>query len=84
MKSITVDIFATIEGGMSKLDRINTFIKVIEFNGFNAAAKQLDLSPAAVSRQVSLLEKDLGSQLLRRTTRHLWLTDTGKLYFEAC
>jgi DNA-binding transcriptional LysR family regulator len=69
---------------MSKLDRINTFIKVIDYHSFNAAAKQLNISPAAVSRQISALEKTLGSQLLRRNTRHLWVTDTGKYYYDEC
>jgi DNA-binding transcriptional LysR family regulator len=46
---------------MSKLDRLNAFISVVELQGFYAAAKKLGLSAAAISRQISALENDLGS-----------------------
>lgn len=69
---------------MSKLERIATFIKVVEENGFAAAARKLQLSTAAISRQIGALEAELGVQLLQRTTRQLSLTEIGKQYYEQC
>lgn len=69
---------------MSKLERIATFIAVVEENGFAAAARKKNISTAAISRQVSRLETELGSQLLLRTTRQISLTEVGEKYFESC
>jgi len=69
---------------MSKLERISTFIKVVEEQGFAAAARVLNISAAAVSKQISALEKSLGVELLRRTTRHLQLTELGQQYYAQC
>ena len=69
---------------MSKLDRISTFILVVEENGFAAAARKKSLSTAAISRQVSALEDELGVELLLRTTRKLSLTQTGEAYYRQC
>jgi DNA-binding transcriptional LysR family regulator len=67
---------------MSKLERIHTFINVTEQNSFVAAAKKLGVSPATVTRQISLLEEELGVQLIRRTTRSLHLTAIGQRYYQ--
>src|SRR5687768_662558 len=69
---------------MSKLERISAFIQVVEENGFAAAARKLGVSTAAISRQVTRLEADLGVSLLRRTTRQLALTELGSQYFQQC
>ncbi|MDF2866717.1 MAG: dmlR [Gammaproteobacteria bacterium] len=69
---------------MSKFERINTFIKVIEENSFTAAARTLQISPAAVSKQITALEKALGVQLLKRNTRRLHLTAIGEQYYLTC
>jgi DNA-binding transcriptional LysR family regulator len=67
---------------MSKFERIATFVTVFEEGSFAACAKKLNISPAAVSKQVSLLEKELGFELLSRSTRKLALTEAGGVYFE--
>jgi len=69
---------------MSKLDHILTFIAVIEGNSFAQAGRQLGISTAAVSKQITNLEKNLGVELLRRTTRRLELSDVGRMYFDHC
>ena len=66
---------------MSKLDQISAFIDVIEENGFAAAARKRQVSTAAISRQVAHLEASLKTQLIRRTTRQLSLTETGMEYY---
>lgn len=69
---------------MSKIERISAFISVIEKGSFAAAARKNHISTAAISRQVSALEAELGAQLLRRTTRHLELTEIGEQYYAQC
>lgn len=69
---------------MSKFDQIEAFISVVEENGFAAAARKKSLSTAAISRQVSLLEQELGAQLLARTTRKTSLTQVGETYYRQC
>lgn len=67
---------------MSKLERINAFISVVEQNGFAAAARKEGVSTAAMSRQVARLESDLGVELLQRTTRQIALTEVGTEYYQ--
>lgn len=69
---------------MSKLERIETFIQVVEENGFAAAARKKAVTTAAISRQIAALEEDLGTQLLRRTTRQISLTEIGSEYYHQC
>ena len=69
---------------MNKLTCIHTFITVIEANSFARAAQKLRISTAAVSRQITALEHDLGAQLLNRTTRRLSLTEVGATYYPQC
>lgn len=67
---------------MSKFQRIQAFISVVEQNGFAAAARKDGLSTAAISRLVAGLEADLNAQLLHRTTRQLSLTEVGAVYYQ--
>jgi DNA-binding transcriptional LysR family regulator len=55
--------------------------KVVDLNGFSAAARALGVPKAAVSRAVADLEKTLGVRLLERTTRRLSLTQAGRLLY---
>jgi DNA-binding transcriptional LysR family regulator len=63
------------------VDELEVFVTVVEAQGFSAAAKRLDSTPAAVSRRIKALEQRLGVRLLQRTTRTLKLTEAGELYF---
>lgn len=58
------------------------FAKVAELNGFAEAARQLNMSPPAVTRAVSSLERQIGARLLIRTTRLVKLTEAGHRYLE--
>lgn len=64
------------------LNRVVTFVHVVEQGSFTAAARILGLPTSSVSRAVAGLEKDLGIALLARTTRKLSLTGPGRLYYE--
>ena len=55
--------------------------KVVDLNGFSAAARALGVPKAAVSRAIADLEKSLGVKLLERTTRRISLTHAGRLLY---
>lgn len=59
---------------------MRVFQQVVEEGGFAAAARKLDMTPAAVTRLVADLERHLGVRLLQRTTRRLSLTPAGEVY----
>jgi DNA-binding transcriptional LysR family regulator len=59
------------------------FVRVVDSNGFSAAAPVLGLSPSAVSKLITRLETRLGVRLLQRTTRALHLTQEGEVFYAA-
>ena len=61
--------------------QLATLSKVVELNGFSAAARALGVPKAAVSRAIADLEAALGVQVLYRTTRRLSLTAAGQLIY---
>ena len=65
---------------MDRLLTMHVFQTVVDEGGFAAAARVLDMSPAAVTRCVADLERDVGARLLQRTTRHVSLTNVGEAY----
>jgi DNA-binding transcriptional LysR family regulator len=65
---------------MSDISDLRVLVRVVDCGGFSAAAKQLDLTPSAVSKLISRLEDRLGVRLLHRTTRRLALTPEGETY----
>ena len=60
------------------LDLLIVFTRVADTGGFTAAARDLNLSKATVSKQIAELEARLGVQLFHRTTRRLALTEAGE------
>lgn len=62
---------------VDRLQALHVFTRVARLGSFSAAARELGISAAAVSRNVSSLEARLGVQLLRRTTRSLSRTEAG-------
>jgi DNA-binding transcriptional LysR family regulator len=69
---------------MDLLDKMSTFVRVIEAGSISAAAKQLGLSAAAVSRKISTLEEQVRVPLLMRTTRRMTMTEAGQRYYDHC
>jgi DNA-binding transcriptional LysR family regulator len=57
------------------------FVRAVELGGFSIAARELGLTPSAISKLVTRLEDRLGVRLLNRTTRRLALTPEGEAYF---
>lgn len=69
---------------MDKLKSLVIFIRSAQHHSFSEAARQLSMSPSAVSRAVLRLEDDLGIRLLQRTTRSLTLTEDGNRFYDRC
>lgn len=66
---------------MDKLAALRAFTRVVELERFSAAARDLGVSNAWMSKTIQALEAELGTPLLVRTTRQLHLTDTGRDYY---
>jgi len=66
------------------LQEMAVFSKVVAGGSLSAAARELGLSPAMVSRRLAALEARLGVRLVNRTTRSLRLTDEGASYYDTC
>ena len=66
------------------LYEMSVFSKVVTAGSLSAAARDLGVSTAVVSRRLAALEARLGVRLIHRTTRRLALTDEGASYHEAC
>ncbi len=64
------------------LGDVEIFLAVIEHGSLTAAAVSLATTASVVSRAVARLERRVGSQLIRRTTRSLSITDSGRLYVD--
>ena len=69
---------------MARMHAMQVFVKVAETGGFAEAARQLHMSPPAVTRAIATLEDLIGTRLLTRTTRSVKLTEAGARYFEDC
>ncbi|WP_309730900.1 LysR family transcriptional regulator [Chamaesiphon sp. OTE_75_metabat_556] len=67
---------------MDKLKSLIIFRRSAQHQSFSEAARQLSMSPSAVSRAVARLEDDLGIRLFQRATRSLTLTEDGTKYFD--
>lgn len=65
---------------METLSSIESFVRSAETGSFSAAARLLGLTPAAVSKNVATLERQLGVRLFQRSTRRLALTETGESF----
>lgn len=66
---------------METLDHVGdlrVFLAVARLGGFSAAARELELSPGAVSKQIARLERVLDAPLFERNTRHVALTPEGR------
>ncbi|MGH8846969.1 MAG: LysR substrate-binding domain-containing protein [Polaromonas sp.] len=67
---------------VNRSGEMEVFVQVVERGGFSAAARQLCMTPSAVSKLVTRLEARLGTRLLNRSTRKLQLTPEGTTFYE--
>ena len=68
---------------MDKFDAMQMFIRVIEKGSFSAVAKERGMGQPAISKQISALEDELGTELLHRTSRSIALTEAGRDFYES-
>ena len=66
------------------LQELTIFARVVGTGSLSAAARDLGMSPAVVSRRLASLEARLGVRLVNRTTRSLHLTVEGARYYDVC
>jgi DNA-binding transcriptional LysR family regulator len=66
------------------LGRLAAFVAVADAGSFTAAAERLQTTKSAVSQAVALLERELGAQLLQRSTRKLAITEAGEAFLADC
>ncbi|MBX7079708.1 MAG: LysR family transcriptional regulator [Nannocystaceae bacterium] len=69
---------------MDTLQTMKIFVRVAQRSGFAAAARDLRMSAAAVTKHVAALEARIGARLFDRTTRSVSLTEAGRVYLERC
>lgn len=66
---------------MEYVSDIRLFIKVVQNKSFSSAAAAIGTSQSSISKRVARLEESLGVQLLKRSTRHLALTEAGADFY---
>lgn len=64
------------------IQQIVIFLTVAETKGFSKAGEKLHLTQPAISKSIAKLEAELGITLFQRTTRELYLTEEGKIYYK--
>jgi DNA-binding transcriptional LysR family regulator len=67
---------------MDQLKALRYFSKVVETGSFTRAAAAFSVPPSSLSRRIADLEKNLGANLLKRSTRVVQVTEIGQLYFQ--
>jgi len=67
---------------MLTLKQFQYFIKIVEEGSFTAASEKLFIAQSALSRQIKLLEEEIGFQLLDRTDKRIRLTVAGEVFYK--
>lgn len=65
---------------MESLANLESFVRSAEHGSFSEAGRRMSLTPVAVSRNVAMLERNLGVRLFHRSTRRLVLTEAGEAF----
>jgi len=68
---------------VDKFDAMQIFVRAIEKGSFSAVAKERGIGQPAVSKQISALEDELGTELIHRTSRSIALTEAGRDFYES-
>jgi len=69
---------------MINLNDVSIFLTAVGKKNFSAAARELNLSPSAVSKRISRLENELRAKLIIRSSRRISLTSAGSIFFQNC
>jgi DNA-binding transcriptional LysR family regulator len=68
---------------VDKLDAMQIFVRVVEKGSFSSVARERGIGQPAVSKQISALEDELGTELVHRTSRSIALTEAGRDFYES-
>ena len=68
---------------MDRFDAMQIFVRVVEKGSFSAVAKERGIGQPAVSKQVSALEEELGTELVHRTSRSIAMTEAGRDFYDS-
>lgn len=66
------------------LRQLEMFQAIVEAGSFTKAGRRLHVSQSAISRQISLLEEELGVQVLMRSNKRVFLTEAGETLLKHC
>lgn len=66
---------------MDRLEAMTAFVQVVDTGSFSRAATALRVQQSTISKRIAALEEELGRTLLQRTTRHLQVTEAGRLFY---
>jgi len=69
---------------MDRIQALQLFVRVVDLGSFSKAAADLGIGQPSATKTVALLEKQLGSRLLHRSTRGVTPTEIGALYYDKC
>ena len=69
-------------GGCVEIRQLIYFIEVVKQKGVTQAAKALHMTQPPITRQLHLLEEELGCSLFDRSSRRLILTEAGRHFYE--
>lgn len=69
---------------MDQLAALSAFVHSADTGSFVAAGRQLGLSASAVGKAVARLEQRLDARLFHRNTRHITLTEEGRIFLNRC
>jgi DNA-binding transcriptional LysR family regulator len=67
---------------VNRSGEMEVFARVFELGGFSAAARELRMTPSAISKLVGRLETRLGARLVNRSTKGLQFTPEGRLFYD--
>ena len=66
---------------MEWVQTLRSFTSAVQQGSLSGAGRMLGRSPASISRHIASLEERLGTQLLKRSSRNLALTEAGEIYY---
>jgi DNA-binding transcriptional LysR family regulator len=68
---------------VDKFEAMQVFVRVVEKGSFSAVAKERGIGQPAVSKQISALENELGTELIHRTSRSIAMTESGRDFYKS-
>lgn len=69
---------------MQDLNDLYYFVQAVDHGGFAQAGRALGIPKSKLSRRIAMLEEELGTRLIQRTSRRFMVTDIGRSYYEHC